>query len=177
MTYDNYNNAFSLYSGMAPAYMCVVYTNGQERLYFGDYSGYVYQMETGVDDYPLKTQTAINGYYYTKWIDFDDLVNQKGIPQVDIYYRAANATLTFAYSYDFEEADTYSLTFSTSSSGAVYGSGLFGTATYSGTGGGHVRKDLTARGKVVRFGFKNNVLTETMRIDGIGQLVYAETNV
>ena len=94
-----------------------------------------------------------------------------------IYYRAANATLTFAYSYDFEESDTYSLTFSTSSSGAVYGTGVFGTATYSGTGGGHVRKDLTARGKVVRFGFKNNVLSETMRIDGIGQLVYAETNV
>lgn len=176
ITYDNYNNAFSIYSGMAPAYMCMVYTSGQERPYFGDYSGFIYRADTGVDDYPLTVQTAITSYHYTSWISYDDLVNQKGVPQVDIYFRRNNATLTFTYSYDFEESDTYSLSFSTSTGGSVYGSGLYGTATYSGTGGGHVRKDLTGRGKVVRFGFKNSTLSEAFRVDGIGQLVCAETN-
>lgn len=176
LTYDNYNNAFSLYNGWIPSQMCMVYTGGQERPYFGDYSGYIYRADTGVDDYPGKTQTAINAYFYTYWISYNDLVNQKGIPQVDIYFRQANATVTFAYSYDFEESDTYSLTFSTATGSSVYGVAVYGTGTYSGTGGAHVRKDLTGRGKVVRFGFKNSTLSETMRIDGIGQLVYAETN-
>lgn len=177
LTYDNYNNAFSIYDGWTPSQMVMVYASGQERPYFGDYNGYIYRADTGVDDYPSKVQTAINSYFYTYWISYNDLTNQKGIPQVDIYFRRANATVTFSYSYDFEESDTYSLTFSTSTGGAVYGVGVYGTSTYSGTGGGHVRKDLTSRGKVVRFKFSNSTLSETMRIDGIGQLVYAETNV
>ena len=60
---------------MAVASMTSVYVSGiEERIYFGDYSGFVYRMDTGADDYPLNVQTAINSYYYTNWKHYDDIL-------------------------------------------------------------------------------------------------------
>ena len=39
------------------------------------------------------------------------------------------------------------------------------------------RRDLTGRGRVVRFKFANNVLNEGFQIDGLGQMPHLETNV
>lgn len=171
-------NAFSLYAGMAVNSMSTVYVSAiDERIYFGDYSGFVYRMDTGSDDYPLNVQTAITSYYYTNWKNFDDLVDQKGIPNIVIYYQSNNATMTLVYSYDFESADTYTQTFSTATSTSVYGSAVYGTGTYAGIGGSQQRRDLDGRGRVIRLGFKNSNMTETFQIDGLGSFVHLETNV
>lgn len=171
-------NAFSLYSGLACNAMASVYVSGiDERIYFADYSGFVYRMDTGADDYPLNVQTAITAYYYTNWKNYDDLVDQKGIPNVVIYYQTNNAVITFVYSYDFESADTYSQTFSTATSTSVYGTAVYGTGTYAGIGGSQQRRDLDGRGRNIRMGFKNSTLSETFQIDGIGSFVHLETNV
>lgn len=171
-------NAFSLYSGLAANSMTAVYINGiDERIYFGDYSGFVYRMDTGSDDYPLNVQTAINAYYYTNWKHYDDIVDQKGVPNIVIYYQSNNAIITLVYSYNFESADTYTQTFSTATSTDVYGTAVYGTAHYAGIGGSQQRRDLTGRGRVIRFGFKNARLGETFQIDGLGSFVHLETNV
>jgi len=172
-------NAFSIYgSGIAAASMCSVYVSGaEERIYFGDYSGFVYRMDTGVDDYPLNVQTAINSYYYTNWKNYDDIVNQKGIPNIVVYYQTNNAIITMVYSYDFESEDTYTQTFSTATSTSVYGTAIYGKDTYAGIGGAQQRRDLDGRGRVIRIGFKNSTLSETFQIDGIGSFVHLETNV
>lgn len=171
-------NAFSLYSGIAASSMTTVYNSAiDERIYVGDYSGFVYRMDTGSDDYPSNVQTAINAYYYTNWKHFDDIVDQKGIPNIVVYYQTNNAVLTLVYSYDFENADTYTQTFSTATSTSVYGTAIYGTATYAGIGGAQQRRDLDGRGRVIRLGFKNSTLSETFQIDGIGSLVHLETNV
>ena len=103
LVWDWYNNAWSIYTEMAPAAMATFHVGGtQERPYWGDYRGYVYSGDTGADDYPANSQTAINAIYFTNWRPFGDLVNQKGVPQINIYYQNANTTLTFGYSYDFE---------------------------------------------------------------------------
>lgn len=171
-------NAFSLYSGIAANSMTTVYVNGiDERVYFGDYSGFVYRMDNGSDDYPLNVQTAINAYYYTNWKHYDDIVDQKGIPNIVVYYQTNNAVITLVYSYDFESADTYTQTFSTATSTSVYGTAVYGTGTYAGIGGGQQRRDLDGRGRVIRFGFKNSTLTETFQIDGLGSFAHLETNV
>jgi len=178
ITWDSFNNSLSIYDGMAPSAMAIVYNGGiEERPYWGDYSGFVYRGDTGKNDSPLNVSTAIDAYAYTRWIDFDDLCDQKGVPNVYIYYQNQNATLTFAYSYDFEEADQYTQTFLTSASTSVYGTGVYGTATYSGTGGRVTRRDLAGRGRVVRFKFANNTLDESFRIDGFGTFAHLETNV
>lgn len=171
-------NSFSLYSGIAAAAMSTVYVNAiDERIYFADYAAFVYRMDTGSDDYPLNVQTAITSYYYTNWKSYDDITDQKGIPNIVMYYQTNNAVLTLVYSYDFESADTYTQTFSTATSTSVYGTAVYGTGTYAGIGGAQQRRDLDGRGRVVRFGFKNANISETFQIDGLGSFAHAETNV
>ena len=178
VVWDYQLNAFSLYSGLAASSMTTVYNSAiDERIYFGDYIGYVYRMDTGADDYPANVQTAINAYYYTNWKHYDDITDQKGVPNIVVYYQTNNAVLTFVYSYDFESADTYTQTFSTATSTSVYGTAVYGTGTYAGIGGGQQRRDLDGRGRVIRVGFKNATIGETFQIDGMGSLVYLETNV
>jgi hypothetical protein len=179
IVWDYFNNAFSVYDGMAPSSMATFYVDGlDERPYFGDYNGFVYRMDTGSDDYPKGVQTAIDAYYYTNWKNFDDLCDQKGIAHVYIYYALNNAVLTFSYNYDFEEGDLYNITFDTSSNSPLWGTAIWGAFNWGETGGGRViRRDLTGRGRVVRFKISNNILSQTFRVDGIGSFVHAETNV
>lgn len=178
IAWDSFNNALSIYDGMAPSAMTDVFVDGlTERPYWGDYSGFVYRGDTGSDDYPLNVQTAINAYAYTRWIDFEDLCNQKGILEVYVYYRIQSAILSYSYSYDFNEGDMYTLTFSTATSGSVYGTGTYGSATYAASGGSVRRLDVTGRGRVVRFKFANNLLSQQFRIDGFGVFGNSQTNV
>ena len=178
IVWDYYNNAFSFYSGINASAMTTLYiTSTDERPHFADYLGYVYRADFGVDDYPAKTQTAIDSYYYTNWKTLGDLVDQKGVTQTYIYYESSNAVLTFAYSYDFESSDQYTQTMSLAQGTSVYGSAIYGTGVYSGVGGAVVRRDLTGRGRTVRIKFANSNLTETMQIDGFGINAHMETNV
>lgn len=171
-------NAFSAYSGISAAAMTTVYVSGiEERVYFSDYSGFVYRMDTGSDDYPLNVQTAINSYYYTNWKHYDDIVDQKGIPNIVLYYQNSNSVLTLAYAYDFESTDTYTQTLSLATATSTYGSSVYGTGTYAGAGGSQTRRDLKGRGRVIRFGFKNSTIGETFQIDGLGSFAHLETNV
>lgn len=171
-------NAFSLYGGITANSMQTIYVGAiDERIYFGDYSGFVYRMDTGPDDYPLNVQTAITAYYYTNWKHYDDIVDQKGVPNIVLYYQNNSAVLTLAYSYDFESADTYIQTLSMATSTSVYGTAVYGTGTYAGQGGAQQRRDLDGRGRVVRFGFKNATIGETFQIDGLGSFAHLETNV
>jgi hypothetical protein len=178
IVWNYFLNSFSLYKGMAIAAMASVYPDGkEERPYFADYSGFTYRMDAGTNDYPLNAQTAISAYYYTNWKTYDDLISKKGMVQCNIYHQLSNAILTFVYSYDFEIADMFTLAINLSTSTSTYGSAKYGTATYAGNGGAVVRKDITGRGRAVRFGFKNSVLSETFKIDGFGTWLQLETNV
>lgn len=176
VTWDWYLNAFSIYTGINASSMCTTFTSGyNENLYFGDYAGFYYHMDTGSDDYPLNVQTAINSYYYTNWKPFSNIMDEKAIPNVVLYYQMNNAVLTFVYSYDFNNSDTYSVTLNTGGSTAVYGTAIYGTATYAGTGGSQQRIDLNGRGRVIRFGWKDANMSETFRIDGLGEFPNVET--
>lgn len=176
--FDIFNNAWSIYDGLACSSMATIYVDGvDERPYFGDYDGYVYRADTGADDYPLKVQTAIDFYYRTNWIHYDDLVDQKGIPHIYIYYQTANSVLTIDYSFDFEEANQFSNTMNMSGGTSSYGSAVYGVDTYASSGGRVQRRDLTGRGRVVRFSFSNGTLSETIQIDGLGMQAHLETNV
>lgn len=175
ITFDSFNNAWGLYKGHNANCFAIANVNGQERVYFGDYSGYVYRADTGQNDNPAGVETAIDAYYYTKWFNFDDLVNKKGIPHAVVYYQIAAATNTFAYSWDLEDGDPYSRTFNTSTSSSVYGTGLYDSATYAAAGGGFQRLDLTGRGRLIRLKFANSTIDEVMQIDGFGLLPHIET--
>ena len=170
-------NAFTLYSGMYPSAMKTIFLNGyQEQIYFSDYAGYTYHMDTGVDDYPLKVQTAISAYYWTNWKDFGDGMLKKAVPNVVIYYQLNTATITFGYSYDFDLGTDYLTTFSTNAINSDYGTAIFGTSMYSGNGVSFIRQDLNGSGRVARFYFSNSNLSETFQIDALSTISNVETN-
>jgi hypothetical protein len=174
--WDYFNNAFSIYTGHTVSALSTFYVSGiDERPYFGDNVGFVYRMDNGTDDYPSNTQTAINAYYYTNWKSYDDLCDQKGIPHLYIYYQSSNSVLTFSYSYDFESKDQYSHTINLTSGTAVYGTAKYGTDVYASSGGAVSRRDLTGRGRVVRFKFANSTKAEAFIIDGFGAMAHLET--
>ena len=177
VVWDYFNNAWSVYSGIAASSMATFYTGGdEEKIYFGDYEGYVYRMDSGTNDNPEGVPTEIDAYYWTNWRHFGDLVNKKGVPEVTIYYQNSNSILTLAYSYDFETGEQFSQTFSLAGTSDVYGSGIYGTAIYGSSGGAVRRRDLTGRGRVIRVKYANDVLSEEFQIDGMGTLAHLETN-
>jgi hypothetical protein len=96
---------------------------------------------------------------------------------VYLYYQYQDNTLTFAYSYDFEDGDQYSQSFNMASGGDTYGAGLYGTAVYAGSGGAVSRRDISGMGRVIRFKFATNALGARFQIDGIGGSVNIETEV
>lgn len=178
IVWDWFNNAFSIYKGWSPSSMETAFNDGIDEVpCFADYDGYVYKTDTGSSDYPLKTETAIDSYYYSNWRAFGDICDQKGVPNVYVYYQLTNAVLGFSYSYEFENTDQYTYTFSTATGVSVYGTAIYGVGTYSGSGGAIKRLDLTGRGRVVRFKFSNSTIGEGFQVDGFGALVHLETSV
>lgn len=177
ITWDWYLNAFSVHTGMAPSTMCTTYNNGfTEQIWFGDYNGYYYQMDTtSLNDFPLNVQTAINSYYYTNWKDFGNLIDEMVIPQCVLYYQISSSNLTFSYSYDLNTGDQYTLSIPLSTSSSIYGTAVYGTATFGQDGGDLERIDLDGRGRVVRFKFASNSMNNTWRVDGLGQFPSVET--
>jgi len=148
----------------------------EERLYFCDSSGYVYQMDTGRNDYPLGVETAIDAFYYTNWKPFSDIVALKSVPSVIIYHTIDNSTILFTYSYDFNEDDQYYEDIDTSGeSGLVWDEGNWDDLAWDSIGGMLTVKNIDGRGRVMRFGFKNSTLNQTFRVDGIGVYARAET--
>lgn len=171
-------DAFGIHKGWAPSQMEMVYPDGvTETPYFGDYSGFVYKADTGTNDFPLGVSTAITAFYYTNWLSFDDLVDKKETLSVYLYYATNPATLTFVYSYDLNQGDTYSLSVSTTAGGALWDTAVWDVDTWAGGIGASQRLDLDDRGRLVRFGVKNSTLGETFRLDGLGTLTYAGTHV
>lgn len=177
ITWDSHNNAYSFYKGHNANAFARVVVSGEERVYFGDYSGYVYRADTGLDDYPANTLTAIDSYFKTRWFDYGDLSDVKGLPHLTIFYQQSTAILTVAYSYDLEDGDVYTRTLDTSTSGAVWDSAVWDVDQWAGTGGSFYRFDLTGRGRVVRFKYANARASETYQIHGISKLVHLETDV
>ncbi len=63
--WDYFNNAWSIYDGIAASAMATFFVTGtEERPYFGDYGGFVYRLDDSsqTNDNPLGVSTAISSY-------------------------------------------------------------------------------------------------------------------
>lgn len=163
LSWNSFLNSWTKYTGFSASAM-VIFTinNTEERPYFGDYLGYSYRTDYGLDDYPSNSKTAINPEYYTNWKSYDSVCDNKGIPNLYIVHNnESSANLNFSYSYDFYNGNQYSSTIS-----------LFTTQTVTAL---TTRRDLTGRGKFVRFRFGTTQTSTTFRIDGIGTYVTRES--
>ena len=178
VVWDYYNNAWSVYDGITASSLATFLVSGiDERPYFQDYTGRVYRGDTGNDDYPANSQTAIDAYYWTNWRAYGDAVNQKAVPHVYCYYTDNSSMLNFSYAYDFNDGSVFSQTFDMSVGSATWDNVQWDEFQWTGSGGSIRRLDLTGRGRTIRFKFANNLLNQPFRIDGFGQLGHLETNV
>lgn len=176
LIWDSRNNAFSLYNGHNSNYFTVLLDSGTEKIYFGDYAGFVYQADNGTSDNPSGTATAIDAYWKSKWFNFGDLFTEKATTNIVLYYQLKQAILTFGYSYDLDNGTQYSQTIDTSTSSDVYDTAEYEMARYAKEGGRVERRNLAGRGRVLRIEFSNDVLDEEFQIDGAGFELTLETN-
>lgn len=172
ITWDSYNNAFSYYRGLSMNAVVTLKTSGEERVYFGDYLGYVYRADTGADDYPANTQTAIDSYYWTKWFNDQDLLDVKGMPHLVVYYDYNSALLSFSYSYDLIGGDQFSQTLDMTAPGGAWDIGTWDMSDWGASGGNLQRLDLTGLGRLVRFKFSNATIGQTFKVNGFGREAY-----
>lgn len=177
LTWDYQLNAWSKYTGFNASAMSIAYINGtEERPYFTDYSGYLYRMDYGNSDNPLGVATAIDSYLYTNWKSFGDLFLKKAPRSVYFYHTLEDTDMTFVYSYNFEESDQYSETRDLGGADvAEWDVSNWDESSFQGTGGSFSKVDITGRGLVVRFGFKNNAANAPFRIDGMSAYPQLET--
>lgn len=182
VVWDTNRNAFSIYYGdddnskpYAVNALAIVDTSGEERIYFGDYAGFAYRADNGTSDNPAGVATAINFVWKSKWFSFEDLTLKKGVTHLVLYYQISSTTISVGYSYDLEDGTQFSRSISLDTSADVYGTALYGTATYASSGGFMKRIDTTGRGRVMRIIFTNNVVDEEVQIDGFGLFANLET--
>ena len=173
--WDSINNAFSVYVGYNANAFTILFTSGEERIYFGDYAGFSYRADTGLNDNPEGTMTAIDAFFKTKWFEYGDILTTKGILHATIFHRISTAMLTFGYGFDFDDGDQFQDLIFIGTSAAVYGSAVYDLDTYAREGGDVIRRDLSGRGRVIRFTFSNSNLNETFQIDGLGMSPHVET--
>lgn len=177
IAYDTYNNAFTIYKNVGANCFAVFNYLGEERIYFGDFSGYVYRADTGLNDSPINVSTAIDAFVRTKYYHFGDIVNKKGVPSIVVYYECTNATLTMTYSYDLTDADDYTQSFSMACGGGLWDTAVWDTSVWGRSGGQQTRRDLTGRGRLIAFKFSNSILSQTLQVHGLGPYVHLETNI
>lgn len=176
ITYNTYLNAFSKYKGIESSAMTMFKVNKiDERPYFADYAGYVYRADYGYDDMPAKVTAAVSSYYYTNWRSYGDIIDKKGIPHVVILHQIEDTSMDFSYSYDLEIGWQFTQSVSLSASGALWGTATWNNALWGREGGNIIRRDLTGRGRLVRFGLAHNESGTSFQIDGLGSMAYLET--
>lgn len=168
--WDYYHNAFLLHSGIhARSFSTIIDSSENERLYFGDYIGYVYRADTGTDDYPGKTITAINAYYTTKHYDFDYLFMTKVPRYIVVIFQYSNtpSVLNISYAYDLQTTDHTTETFTLQNPvTAIWDISLWDVDLIPGSGASYYRVDLQSQGITMRFKFSNNALGQTFSIYG-----------
>lgn len=110
------------------------YIGATEYVLHGDYDGNVFRQEIGNDF----NGSAIESIYSTPFLDFGDAGVRKTMRKIRLFVRPEgfmniNARLV----YDWEDPiklnpDTYAIESDIASAGSVYGTAIYGTATYSG---------------------------------------------
>lgn len=179
ITFDLFNNAFSIYTGLEANAITLLNFSGDERVYLGDYDGFCRRADVpniNDDKDTSNNNVAIQSFYKTKWFDFGDVVLQKGTAHSVFYYDFANTTLTIAYSYDLEEGNDITQTFDISQGGAEWDSAIWDVDEWVKGGGSFKRVDHKGRGRLMRMVFQNLNEGETFKINAFGVLVHLETH-
>jgi len=173
--WDYFHNAWLRHQGMAVSVPVRVFTSGGvERLYWGDYSGFVYQANSGTKDTPGGTDTAITSYYVTKWFDFGDTAFAKRVPNLYLYMdEVGDYDLSVSIARNFQTGTFETLAVSMFQSGGIVGTAVVGTDTVGGQDGlvRNIAWPSPLTGQFLRFRFENSVINEPYELFGFRPVV------
>ena len=142
-----------------------------ERVYHGDYAGYIYNHDTGNSFNPAGVETAVDAEYETPDMDFGDLGTLKTLKYVKISVTPeGNVQPYLRIRYDYEDTnipqpDAYLL--STIPKPAIFGSGLFGTSIFGAGGTPMVRQAIQGSGTTSKFKLYSNDTNGPYTINGL----------
>jgi hypothetical protein len=144
-----------------------IITAQDRTIYGGAYNGVIYQLDkesTYAD--ASESGAAIDAYWRSGWIDFNEMIEGKTIRYVDVNYKAqASGTFTFSYGFDFS-SDRKTETIAMYGLGGKYGSAVYGSSVYGGTLDGTKLVFMKGQGKFIQFRIRNNNLNESLLFNG-----------
>jgi hypothetical protein len=163
MVYDTFNLAWSKFKGMNVNAMAVAENNaGEEAIYFGDYTGFVYEYPSGTDD----AGTAIDMYYTTKQYSFTEQGFNKTFRDVNIIAsQQGNYNLEVELRTDFEDTGT-SQSVNLAATTAQWDSAVFDTDRYGGENLIIGKLEFNKEGQFFQLHFSNSNADEPVEVKG-----------
>jgi len=142
-----------------------------EKIYHGDYTGYVYNHDTGDQFNPAGTATNIDAEYESPDIDFGDLGTLKTLKYVKISVSPEGTVQpTLRVRYDYEDTNIpqpgdYTLT--SIPSPAIFGSGIFNTRIFGAAATPMTRQAVQGSGNTAKFRIYSDDQNGSYRINGL----------
>ena len=142
-----------------------------EKIYHGDYTGYVYNHDTGDQFNPAGTATNIDAEYESPDIDFGDLGTLKTLKYVKISISPEGTVQpTLRVRYDYEDTNIpqpgdYTLT--SIPSPAIFGSGIFNTSVFGAAATPMTRQAVQGSGNTAKFRIFSDDQNGSYRINGL----------
>lgn len=129
----------------------------QDRLlYCGAYDGKVYKQDvasTFTD--ASESGAAINAFWRSGWMDFNEMINSKTIPHVDLnFVLQSSGTFIFSYGYDYSQ-DKSTTPVSMVVAGSLWDSATWDTSLWGGSTDRARILHLKGSGKFFQFHLKN----------------------
>ena len=142
-----------------------------EKIYHGDYTGYVYNHDTGDQFNPAGTATNIDAEYESPDIDFGDLGTLKTLKYVKISISPEGTVQpSLRVRYDYEDTNIpqpgdYTLT--SIPSPAIFGSGIFNTSIFGAAATPMTRQAVQGSGNTAKFRIFSDDQNGSYRINGL----------
>jgi len=142
-----------------------------EKIYHGDYTGYVYNHDTGNSFNPAGVETSVVAAYESPDMDFGDLGTLKTLKYIKISVSpegTVQPSLRVRYDYDdvnIPQPGVYTL--STIPSPAIFGKGLFNSAVFGAGDSPMVRQAIQGSGNTAKFRISSDDTKGPYTINGL----------
>jgi len=163
MVFDTFNLAWTKFSGLNINAMGVGDDSaGKDILYFGDYTGFIYEYPSGTND----NGSAIDMLYVTKQFSFPQLSFNKSFKIMNVIVKqAGDYDLTVEVRKDFiSTGETQNVNLAASTS--AYGTAIYGTDAYGGDNIIVGRLEFNLEGQFFQIKYSNDGINEPIEVRG-----------
>lgn len=167
--WDYSNQAWTTYDGINAGYLAQYFNSGDEQIYHGDYSGYVYENDEGDSD----NGTAIDAYWTSKWFDFGSAGLNKHVQNVIFVSDDPGNDINVGWAYDFAGNNEHSsIVDMASTSTSLWDAAIWDSSTWGGASYLVHRVNLESdQGRFWNIQFGNSTSAEDFTVYGYSLLV------